>query len=219
MSQYSSESIVKISTALLKAQKLMGAATKGASNPFFRSKYADYGSVLEACKDHLNDNGVLILQPHYTGDKGTFVVTKLVHAESGEWVSSETEVVVAKQSDPQAFGSALTYSRRYSLQSLLALPAEDDDGEKNYSRTPKTNQTSGYMQTAAAQAAHSQINQQQLSGLSVNNSAPAAPVQTAGVATTTTTTKSSFKKPRGAAKPANADLGTPSVSEGSGDWA
>lgn len=132
-----SESIKNIAAALLAAQTKMGGASKGASNPFFKSKYADYGSVLEACKEPLNEAGVVILQPHFTDATGTFVVTQLIHAASGEWVSSQTQVIAAKQNDPQAFGGALTYSRRYGLQSLLSLPTEDDDGESAMAR-PKS---------------------------------------------------------------------------------
>lgn len=128
-----SESVVKIASALLKAQKLMGGATKGAANPYFKSKYADYGAVLEACKDLLNENGVVILQPHVSEEGRNFVETTLLH-ESGEFVSSLTEVVCAKANDPQALGSAITYARRYGLQSLLAMPTEDDDGERAMQR-------------------------------------------------------------------------------------
>lgn len=123
-----SESIKNIAPALLSAQKLMGGAKKGASNPYFKSRYADLGAVLEACKELLNEAGVTILQPHTSNERGKFVETILLHT-SGEWVSSETEIVVAKQGDPQAQGSAITYARRYGLQSLLSMPAEDDDGE------------------------------------------------------------------------------------------
>ena len=129
-----SESISKIMPALLKAQSAMGGAKKGASNPFFKSKYADLGAVLEACKDLLNDNGITILQPHgLYASGGAYVQTLLVH-ESGEYVGSETPVICAKQNDPQALGSAITYARRYGLQSLLSMPAEDDDGESAMDR-------------------------------------------------------------------------------------
>lgn len=124
-----SESLTKIAPALLKAQSLMGAAVKGAKNPFFKSTYADLGAVLEACKELLNSNGVVILQPHSRDEFGTFVETILMH-ESGEFISSQTPVIFAKEGDPQAQGSAITYARRYGLQSLLSMPAEDDDGEK-----------------------------------------------------------------------------------------
>lgn len=123
-----SDSIVKLSQALLKAQKSMGAAVKDAANPFFRSKYADYGAVLEACKDPLNEAGVVILQPQFHQDGRNFVSTMLVHSDSGEFISSNTEVVCKEANNPQALGSAITYARRYGLQSLLSLPTEDDDG-------------------------------------------------------------------------------------------
>lgn len=121
--------------ALLKAQKAMGAASKDAANPFFKSKYADYGAVLEAVKGPLNDNGVVLLQPHIFQDGKNFVKTVLVHAESGEVYESTTEIICAKQNDPQAFGSAITYARRYGLQSLPCLPTEDDDGNAAVGKT------------------------------------------------------------------------------------
>lgn len=119
--------------ALLIAQREMGAAKKGSVNPFFKSHYADLGSVMEVCKDALNDAEIVALQP-VVGDK---VVTTLIHS-SGEFISDEgTPIVCSKQNDPQAQGSAITYARRYGLQSLLFIPAEDDDGEKAMNRTQK----------------------------------------------------------------------------------
>lgn len=130
-----SESIVKLSTALLKAQKTMGGATKDAKNPFFKSTYADYGSVLEVVKGPLNENGILVLQPHVNDPGQPYVETILIHAESGEFLSSCTPVVCAKANDPQAMGSAITYARRYGLQSLLSIPSEDDDGNAGSGKT------------------------------------------------------------------------------------
>lgn len=130
-----SESIVKIAPALLKAQKLMGGAKKDASNPYFKSKYADLGAVLEACKELLNENDVVILQPHFSDEGKKFVETIFLHS-SGEWVSSDTEIVVSKENDPQAQGSAITYARRYGLQSLISMPAEDDDGNAASNKKP-----------------------------------------------------------------------------------
>ena len=132
-----SDSIVKIVPALLKAQKAMGAASKDSKNPYFKSSYADYGSVLEASKEPLNSNGILVLQPHSNKEGKNFVDTLLIH-ESGEYISSSTEVVCSKPNDPQALGSAITYARRYGLQSILSMPTEDDDGEKAMVRQPKT---------------------------------------------------------------------------------
>lgn len=124
-----SESIAKIAAALTKAQTEMGSVKKGAANPFFKSKYADLTSVIEAVKDVLNKNDITILQPH----DNSSVETILLHS-SGEYIGSSTPIVCAKQNDPQALGSAISYARRYGLQSLVALPAEDDDGEKAMSR-------------------------------------------------------------------------------------
>jgi hypothetical protein len=116
--------IAKIAPALLEAQKHTGAAKKDAKNPFFHSTYADLGSVMEACKEALNTAGISVFQPVC----GDVVKTRLVH-ESGEWIESEGTRIISKQpNDAQAQGSAITYARRYDLQSLVFIPAEDDDG-------------------------------------------------------------------------------------------
>jgi len=124
-----SESIVKIAPALLKAQKEIGSATKDAVNPFFKSKYADLGSVMEACKDALNKSGIIVLQPVAHLAETTTVETILLH-ESGEFISDTMLVSVKQSNDPQSQGSAITYAKRYSLQSMLFIPSDDDDGEK-----------------------------------------------------------------------------------------
>lgn len=120
--------ISNLTKALLKAQTQMGGAVKGAKNPFFKSNYADLPTVMEVVKGPLNDNGIIVLQPALHKDGKNFISTTLIHAETGESLTSETEVVCAKQNDPQAFGAAQTYARRFGLQSLLFIPAEDDDG-------------------------------------------------------------------------------------------
>jgi len=132
-----SDTIVKIVGALLRAQSKMGNAAKDAKNPFFKSKYADLNSVREVAHPALNSEGVLILQPTINVDGKNFVETTLAH-ESGEWVSSLTEIICAKQNDPQAYGSAISYSRRYGLQSFLSIGAEDSDAEGAMNRTPVT---------------------------------------------------------------------------------
>ena len=145
-----SESIVKLTVALLKAQKAMGGATKDAKNPFFKSNYADYGSVLEVVKGPLNDHGIVVLQPHTQDpNTGSYVETVLIHADSGEYISSSTPVICAKQNDPQAMGSAITYARRYGLQSLLSIPSEDDDA--NSATTFKGNPVAVMQKTATVQ--------------------------------------------------------------------
>lgn len=132
-----SETITKIAPSLLKAQRKMGAASKGAANPYFKSKYADLGAVMEVVKDPLNEENITILQPAYSKDGSHFVETTLVH-ESGEWISSEPLKLELNKTDMQQLGSAITYARRYTLQSLLGIPAEDDDGEVAVGRAKTT---------------------------------------------------------------------------------
>lgn len=135
-----STNISNLTKALLKAQSQMGAAKKDAKNPFFKSSYADLPTVMEVVKGPLNEAGIVVLQPASHQDGKNFITTTLIHGESGEWMSSETEVVSAKANDPQAFGAAQTYARRFGLQAMLFIPAEDDDGNTAAGRTTKTTQ-------------------------------------------------------------------------------
>ena len=124
-----STTITKIAPALLAAQKEIGAAKKDAENPFFHSTYADLGSVMEACKESLNKNGITVLQPIGTNECGVYVETVLLH-ESGEWISDGMRISPKSDTNPQDQGSAISYARRYSLQSMVFIPAEDDDANK-----------------------------------------------------------------------------------------
>lgn len=128
-----SEHINELAVALNKAQSDFMVAKKDAKNPFFKSKYATLNSVYEAVAPALLSNGFTIIQP-IVGDS---VETTLIHA-SGQFITSSCPIVCAKQNDPQAMGSAITYARRYSLASLLGVMTdEDDDGEKAMGRTDK----------------------------------------------------------------------------------
>jgi hypothetical protein len=133
-----SESIVKIASALVKAQAAMGNAVKDAKNPFFKSSYADLNAVREACLPALNANGVSVLQPTVHAEGKAYVETVLLH-ESGEFISSLTEILCAKQNDPQAHGSGISYARRYGLQSLVNLGSADDDAEGAMGRQKQFN--------------------------------------------------------------------------------
>jgi hypothetical protein len=128
-----SESIVKIAAALVKAQSIMGNAIKDAKNPFFKSSYANLNAVREAVLPAMNANGISVLQPTVHVDGKSFVETILLH-ESGEFISSLTEVIVNKVNDAQQQGSGISYARRYGLQSLANIGADDDDGEQAVGR-------------------------------------------------------------------------------------
>lgn len=122
-----SDSISKIAVALVQAQSKMSNAVKDSKNPFFKSKYADLNAVREACLPALNESKISVLQLIINKENKNYVETILLH-ESGEWISSETEIKNSKPNDPQAEGSGITYARRYGLQSIVCLGAEDDDG-------------------------------------------------------------------------------------------
>lgn len=116
-----------IATALVKAQKAFGPALKTSTNPHFRSRYADLSNCVEAVIDALNDNGIALIQNCHPCDNGVVVETIFVH-ESGEVLSCGTLHVPASKQDPQGYGSALTYARRYSLMAACGIAPEDDDG-------------------------------------------------------------------------------------------
>ena len=116
-----------IATAFVKAQKEFGPALKSSTNPHFKSKYADLSACVEAVIDALNNNGIGMMQKLYENATGVSVETIFLH-ESGETLECGVLHVPASKQDPQGYGSALTYARRYSLMSACGIAPEDDDG-------------------------------------------------------------------------------------------
>ena len=129
-----SESIALLAGALAKAQLQIEPASKNATNPHFRSHYADLASIWDACRGPLNTNGLSIVQFPCDGEVGrTGLCTMLLHS-SGEYIS-EVVTTRSQKDDPQGLGSALTYLRRYALAAVVGVTAtEDDDG--NAASTP-----------------------------------------------------------------------------------
>lgn len=117
----------QIATALVKAQNQFGPALKTSTNPHFESRYADLSAVVEAVVDALNANGIYLMQQTAESSDGVIVETLFLH-ESGESLSSGKLHVPASKQDPQGYGSALTYARRYSLMAACGIAPEDDDG-------------------------------------------------------------------------------------------
>ena len=129
--------IPSLCAALVKAQAAMGPARKTGANPHFRSTYATLADTHKAVCGPLTENGLGYIQaPTATGAKVS-VTTRLIH-ESGEWLEVTT-TASSKDDRVQAIGSVITYLRRYGLQSLTGLSAEDDDGEAAEGRAPATN--------------------------------------------------------------------------------
>jgi hypothetical protein len=115
---------MEIYRKLLAAKKEIGKISKDSTNPFFKSKYFDVNALLEHVEPILQHYGLVLLQPI----KNNAVFTIIVDSESGEQIDSG--ITLPNLTDPQKLGSAITYYRRYTLQSLLGLQAEDDDANK-----------------------------------------------------------------------------------------
>lgn len=128
----------KIATALVKAQKAFGPALKTSTNPHFKSKYADLAACVEAVIDALNDNGIALIQQSHDCADGVIIETLFIH-ESGETLSGGKLHVPASKQDPQGYGSAMTYARRYALQAACGIAPEDDDGNRA-AQAPKATQ-------------------------------------------------------------------------------
>ncbi len=133
------ETCTDLFTALIKAQSQMGSAGKYGKNPHFRSRYASLAAVIDAVIPVLNANGLGVLQlPSIEGSE-VQLTTILMHS-SGQRLSSTVGAPLGKKQDAQAVGSAITYLRRYSLQSIMGLPVEDDDGNAASRRQPQRRQ-------------------------------------------------------------------------------
>ena len=114
----------KIIPAYIKAEHTVGSVKKTASNPHFKSKYADLEAVMEACSEALEKNGLAVWQS--VTEEGDRLITRLYHT-SGQWMEGYTPLIIAKN-DMQGLGSAYTYARRYGLMAMLGIAPEDDDG-------------------------------------------------------------------------------------------
>jgi hypothetical protein len=116
-----------IAAAFVQAQRNFAPALKKADNPYFGTKYADLAVCIEAVIDALHANGIALVQHTDQSEKGVIVSTVFLH-ESGEHMETGSIFVPAAQNSPQAFGSALTYARRYSIMTACGIAPEDDDG-------------------------------------------------------------------------------------------
>ena len=124
-----SEKTDQVLPALAASYEEMGAATK--DSQAHKYKYADAASVDAASRPVLARHGLMYTQGVIEGLGGLAMETTIIHGASAQWISQLMPYVIprGKIEDPQAHGSATTYSRRYGLQSALGMVSEDDDGE------------------------------------------------------------------------------------------
>lgn len=123
MLQHASESLVDLAPALCAAQSEISSAFKNSTNPHFGSRYADLAAVWAACRDALSRHDLSVIQRPGADELETIILHK-----SGQWIGSLTPIVTSKPG-PQAYGSAVSYARRYALSSMVGVVQTDDDAE------------------------------------------------------------------------------------------
>lgn len=133
-----SETLTKLVPALIAARAEIPTVKKDQQNPHFKSKYVNLAGIHEAYAGPLKDNGLCLFQSTRWIDGGLWLNTTMYHT-SGEWVAFDYPVF-ANYGKPQELGSAITYSRRYSLMTILDIATEDDDGETASGRGPQRQQ-------------------------------------------------------------------------------
>lgn len=130
-----SETIKNLANSLALFQMKMDKIPKDSLNPFFKSKYASLSTILEHTQVALSECNLALSQ----FPDGNGLTTILIHTESGEFLQASYNMPVAKQNDPQAVGSSITYARRYAYGSVLGLNIDDDDDANKASEKPTTN--------------------------------------------------------------------------------
>lgn len=139
MTQNDPTEFVPLYQAIAKVKAELGPIIKDKTNPFYQSKYTDINGLLEVVEPLLAKHGLLLLQPIMSDGNYDIVRTSIFHIETGTQIASSKRIA-STLTDPQKEGGAITYYRRYTLQSLLGLRAEDDDGNGasgNKKSTPK----------------------------------------------------------------------------------
>lgn len=132
--QYTSESLKNFITSFIVFQQELEPVKKESDNPFFKSKYADLAAVDAVLRPLLVKHKFCYTQiPGYVN--GQFcLITRLMHL-SGEWIQNCIPIISKDANSPQAQGSSITYARRYGLQTITGLVAEDDDGNSASGRS------------------------------------------------------------------------------------
>jgi len=122
------DKVNEIAPALVAAQIKIKFATKDSINPHFKSNYADLQSVIEAVKGPLNECGIAFIQTPSKSENGFLSLTTTLMHTSGQFITDTASIPLPKN-DPQGYGSAIKYGRRYALAAICGLYDADDDGE------------------------------------------------------------------------------------------
>nr|WP_320153873.1 ERF family protein [Streptococcus urinalis] len=137
-----SESISALSKALVKTQKEMKQPLKDANNPFFKSKYVPLENVVESVIESASKNGLAFTQYPSQDENGLVTVGTIMLHDSGEYMEFPPIKVKPVKNDPQAIGSAITYSKRYALSAIFGITSDQDDDGNEASKPVKKQQSS-----------------------------------------------------------------------------
>ncbi len=136
MNQYN-----ELFAALAKSQAEMNTAEPTSTNPFFKSKYADFSEIVKVSRPALTKNGLCVIQRVINNETGMELCTTLGHS-SGQYIESIIKINPLK-TDVQSLGSYITYLKRYAYTAIVGVVVsdEDDDGEASMKeiRKPVTN--------------------------------------------------------------------------------
>jgi hypothetical protein len=157
--------------ALFEIQNKIQPVSKNAANPFFKSKYADIGSVWDAIRPLLQEQKLLVSQACVYHDGQDFLKTTLYHLPSRMQIDSEIHLILSKN-DLQGMGSAITYARRYALVSMLNLLSDDDDGNKASTTIDETAKANGQADNAPSKQKAGKLRGAELTNLHDGNLIP-----------------------------------------------
>ena len=169
-----SETIGNLTLALSKVQSQLRPAKENSKNPFFKSNYADLGSVWDSVRQLLSENELSIIQmPTDVGG-----LTTILSHSSGEYLSST--MYIPSKEDAHGVGSAISYARRYALASFVGVVTGDDDGNvavkgintitKKVTSKPKLSSDQYKAMVKAIEDGKSAVVQQKMSGYTLTKS-------------------------------------------------
>jgi len=115
----------KLIEELLQVQRELSHASADAVNPHFKSSYVKFEDLWDYAKEALNSHDIMIQQISHKCEVGACIETVLYG--HGDFLSTGKMIVRADKATAQAFGSAITYAKRYSLSMALGIGADKDD--------------------------------------------------------------------------------------------
>lgn len=219
-----SENITNLIGALLEFQKEVTNPIKSATNTFLKgAKYAPLPDILQLVRPLLSTHGLVIVQDSCSGENNSVVINCTLFHSSGEWMEFDPLELTPVKTDPQSIGSTISYGRRYKLQTVLNIAAdEDDDGSigsgsdpdkgkvinkvTNMSSSSKSKGERGNSGTGNAAKAQSTTSAQQ------TKPQTSTPGTTPPSSTPTTAEKDSESKPEPQDEPVNSEDKNPSSS-------